>query len=80
MQKQLENSILRRCKHHRIKKGFNDQQIINVENVYRVIYVQNSNMTTALNVADLELPKSDEKEVVLDFIRNSTKGIMRGLS
>ena len=41
---------------------------------------QNSNMTTALAVADLELPKSDEKDVVLDFIRNSTKGIMRGLS
>ena len=62
------------------RRGFNDQQIINVEDIYRVIYVQNSNMTTALNVADLELPKSDEKEVVLDFIRNSTKGIMRGLS
>ena len=30
-------------------------------------------MTTALTVADLELPQSDEKDVVLDFIRNSTK-------
>ena len=62
------------------RRGFNDQQIINVEDIYRVIYVQNSNMTTALTVADLELPQSDEKDVVLDFIRNSTKGIMRGLS
>ena len=37
-------------------------------------------MTTALRVAELEVPISDEKEVVLEFIRNSTKGIMRGLS
>jgi hypothetical protein len=37
-------------------------------------------MTTALRVADLEIPISDEKEVILEFIRNSTKGIMRGLS
>jgi hypothetical protein len=37
-------------------------------------------MTTALRVADLEIAISDEKEVILDFIRNSTKGIMRGLS
>jgi hypothetical protein len=37
-------------------------------------------MTTALRVAELEVPVSDEKEVVLEFIRNSTKGIMRGLS
>ena len=51
-----------------------------LEDIYRVIYVQNSNMTTALRVAELEVPVSDEKEVVLEFIRNSTKGIMRGLS
>ena len=62
------------------RRGFNDQQIINIEDIYRVIYVQNSNMTTAINVAELEIPVSDEKEVVLDFIRHSTKGIMRGLS
>jgi len=62
------------------RRGYNDQQIINIEDIYRVIYVQNSNITTALSVAELEIPLSDEKEVVLDFIRNSTKGIMRGLS
>ena len=62
------------------RRGFNDQQIINIEDIYRVIYVQNSNMTTALRVADLESPVSEEKEVILEFIRNSTKGIMRGLS
>ena len=62
------------------RRGFNDQQIINIEDIYRVIYVQNSNMTTALRVADLEIPVSEEKEVILEFIRNSTKGIMRGLS
>ena len=62
------------------RRGFNDQQIINIEDIYRVIYVQNSNITTALSVAELEVPVSDEKEVVLEFIRNSTKGIMRGLS
>ena len=62
------------------RRGFNDQQIINIEDIYRVIYVQNSNMTTALRVADLEIPVSEEKEVILEFISNSTKGIMRGLS
>ena len=57
-----------------------EKQSINIEDIYRVIYVQNSNITTALRVAELEIPISDEKEVVLEFIRNSTKGIMRGLS
>lgn len=62
------------------RRGYSDQQIANIEDTYRVIYVQNSNITTALNVAELELPVSDEKEMILDFIRSSTKGIMRGLS
>ena len=53
---------------------------MNVEDAYRGIYVHNSNISTALKVAELELAQSEEKEVILDFIRSSTKGIMRGLS
>ena len=62
------------------RRGYTDQQIINIEDIYRIIYVQNSNMTTAMKIVDLELPKSDEKSKILSFIKNSTKGIMRGLS
>ena len=62
------------------RRGFSDQQIMNVEDIYRVVYVQNSNITTALKVADIELPSSEEKDTILDFIKGSTKGIMRGLS
>jgi len=62
------------------RRGFADQQIMNIEDIYRVVYVQNSNITTALKVADIELPLSEEKDTILDFIKGSTKGIMRGLS
>ena len=50
------------------------------EDIYRVIYVQNSNLTVALNIVDLELPKSAEKDIIVEFIKNSTKGIMRGIA
>ncbi|MFP5470591.1 MAG: acyl-ACP--UDP-N-acetylglucosamine O-acyltransferase [Bacteroidia bacterium] len=60
------------------RRGYTDQQILNIEDVYRTIYVQNSNISTALKIADVELPNSNEKEEILEFIRNSTKGIMRG--
>jgi len=62
------------------RRGFSDQQIMNIEDIYRVVYVQNSNITTAMKVADIELPLSEEKDTILDFIKGSTKGIMRGLS
>lgn len=60
------------------RRGYTDQQIVNIEDAYRMLYVQNSNMATALKAADVELPKSKEKDEILDFIRSSTKGIMRG--
>ena len=61
------------------RRGFSDMQISLIEDIYRVIYVQNSNLTVALNIVNLELPASPEKEIIVEFIRNSTKGIMRGL-
>lgn len=62
------------------RRGFTDEQIMNIEDIYRVIYVQNSNISSALKIADLELPSSQEKDYILDFIKASTKGIMRGIS
>ncbi|MDG1062923.1 MAG: acyl-ACP--UDP-N-acetylglucosamine O-acyltransferase [Flavobacteriaceae bacterium] len=60
------------------RRGFEDQAIAYIEDVYRTLYVHNSNMTTAVRVADVELPNSEEKDVILNFIRESTKGIIRG--
>lgn len=62
------------------RRGFKDEQIACIEDTYRVLYVQNNNISQALKVADLELPSSPEKDQILDFIRNSKKGIMRGIS
>lgn len=62
------------------RRGFTEQQIDYIEDVYRVIYVQNSNIGNALKIVDLELPKSKEKDLIVDFIKQSTKGIMRGFT
>ncbi|HYG52538.1 MAG TPA: acyl-ACP--UDP-N-acetylglucosamine O-acyltransferase [Flavobacteriales bacterium] len=62
------------------RRGFSETQINNIEDIYRVIYVQNSNISNALKIVDLELPKSEEKDLIVDFIKSSTKGIMRGFA
>lgn len=62
------------------RRGYSDQQISLIEDIYRIIYVQNSNLSVALNILNLELPGSPEKDQIVDFIKNSTKGIMRGIS
>lgn len=60
------------------RRGFDAEAIANIEDVYRTIYVHNSNISQAINVADIELPASAEKEAILNFIRESDKGIIRG--
>jgi UDP-N-acetylglucosamine acyltransferase len=60
------------------RRGFENDAIAHIEDVYRMIYVHNSNMTRALHAAELELPNTAEKSLILEFIRSSDKGIIRG--
>lgn len=60
------------------RRGFEDDTISHIEDVYRTLYIHNSNLSQAISAADVELPNTREKESILTFIQASTKGIIRG--
>ena len=60
------------------RRGFDIDRIQAIEDIYRTLYVLNNNMSQAVKAAELELPTSEDKDVVLSFIRHSDKGIVRG--
>ena len=60
------------------RRGFDIDRIQSIEDIYRTLYVLNNNMSQAIKAAELELPTSEDKDVVLQFIRSSDKGIIRG--
>ncbi|TXC78365.1 acyl-ACP--UDP-N-acetylglucosamine O-acyltransferase [Luteibaculum oceani] len=62
------------------RRGFEDKEILEIEDIYRLIYVHNNNISKALKIAELEIPASQHKEIILSFINNSEKGIIRGIS
>ena len=62
------------------RRGFTNEQILNIEDIYRTLYVKGLNVSNALDVIEQEAPSSDEKTQILKFIRESTNGIMRGVS
>jgi len=62
------------------RRGFSNETILNIEDIYRIIYVRSNNISQALNAVELEVPASDEKQHIIKFIRESTKGIIRGPS
>lgn len=60
------------------RRGFDTKLIAQIEDAYRIIFVQNKNMSNALDIVDKEVPASAEKDEILAFIKASTKGILRG--
>ena len=61
------------------RRGFNEEDIRNIEDVYRLIFVQNQNVTKGIEQAEIELRGSSQKTEIIDFIKNSPKGVMRGI-
>ena len=60
------------------RRGFTNDQIMNIEDIYRTLYVQNANLSQALRIAETEIAQSEEKQTILSFIQASDKGIIRG--
>jgi UDP-N-acetylglucosamine acyltransferase len=62
------------------RRGFSNEIVLEIEDIYRTLYVKGHNVTNALDVIEQEAPSSKEKDQILNFIRDSKDGIMRGIS
>lgn len=62
------------------RRGYADDAIARIEDIYREIFVRNNNVERAVQNVMQGLPRSPERGIILDFINNSPKGIMRGLT
>ena len=59
------------------RRGFTLEQIERIREIYKVIYNSGLNRSDACNVLENEFPASEEKDVILNFIRNSKRGIIK---
>ena len=46
--------------------------------MYREIYVKDQNVAQALENIENNIPDSDEKKYILEFVKNSERGITKG--
>ncbi len=61
------------------RRGYDRSTIRQIEDIYRLLYVRGYNRTKAVKIIQEEIEESREKNYILDFIKGSAKGIMRGL-
>lgn len=60
------------------RRGWTDDEIKTVENVYRLLYVQNNSVKMGVEAIENEIEDSEIKNHILNFIKASDKGIMKG--
>jgi len=59
------------------RRGFSSEVIRNIKDIYDTIYYQGNNISDGCAKVEEGFPPSEEKDVILNFIRNSKRGIVR---
>lgn len=60
------------------RNGIPAETIANIQEMYRIIFMSGLNVTQALQRIEAEFPESPERDMIVNFIRNSERGILRG--
>ena len=60
------------------RRGFSSEKINEIQSIYRILYQKNFNTTQALSIIEAEMDATPERDEIIQFIRNSARGIMKG--
>ncbi|HEY5463498.1 MAG TPA: acyl-ACP--UDP-N-acetylglucosamine O-acyltransferase [Hanamia sp.] len=59
------------------RRGFTSEKINSISEIYRNIYLRGLNISQATLIIENELPDSEEKKEIMQFIRDSKRGILK---
>ena len=59
------------------RRGFTEEQINNIQSIYRMLYFSNLNITKAVAKIEEEIKPSPERDIIVGFVRASSRGIVR---
>ena len=60
------------------RRGFSNQQVYLIQDIYRTLYTRGLNNTDALQAIETEYEPGAERDLILNFIKHSKRGIVRG--
>ena len=59
------------------RRGFTNQQVYLIQDIYRTLYTRGLNNTDALQAIETEYGPGAERDLILNFIKHSRRGIVR---
>lgn len=60
------------------RRGFSSESISHIQEVYRFLFLNSMNNSKALEEIEVNLPATKERDEILNFIRSSERGVMKG--
>ncbi|GAB6394737.1 MAG: acyl-[acyl-carrier-protein]--UDP-N-acetylglucosam ine O-acyltransferase [Bacteroidales bacterium] len=60
------------------RRGFTDRQVYLIQDIYRTLYTRGLNNSDALKAIETEYEPGEERDLILNFIKSSKRGIVRG--
>ncbi len=61
------------------RRGFDKDMIKQIEDIYRIIFVRGHNLSNALEIVENEMPDTEIRKQILDFIKSQKEGIIKGI-
>lgn len=60
------------------RRGISDESLKLIEDIYRNLFILNNSISNGIRSVESEIPDCEEKRMVLEFIKESKKGIIKG--
>jgi len=60
------------------RRGFTNQQVYLIQDIYRTLYTRGLNNSDALKAIETEYEPCIERDLILNFIKTSSRGIVKG--
>jgi len=60
------------------RRGFTNEQVFLIQDIYRTLYTRGLNNSEAIKAIETEYNSCEERNLILNFIKSSSRGIVRG--
>ena len=61
------------------RRNFTSEKIQELQEIYRTLYMKGLNNSDALRAIEASIPQCEERDHVITFVKNSERGIIKGL-
>ena len=62
------------------RRGFTKEQVTSIQETYRLLYMSGLNVSQALQQITETLPQTPERDMIVEFIKASPRGVVRGIN